>query len=130
MPKYIELSAHVNIGTSVSVNGENLGTKKLKPYLKNGEFQGYIITSPATGREILIEKDNEFNGDLEFPTFANSFSADADPKSGMPEEHLGILLGQVVYFRPIGNGEAEVLGSMPMIDCTWEPEEGGTGRCT
>lgn len=124
MPKYIELSAHVNIGTSVSVNGENLGTKKLKPYMEDGKFRGYIFTSPATGRNILIEKENTFNGNFDAPSFKDSFSAPAIPESGYPEEHIGILFGQVIYFRPIGNGEAEVLGQMPMIECTWKPEKG------
>lgn len=123
MPKYIELSAHVNISSSASVKGTILGSKKLKPFMENGEFQGYVITSPATGREILIGKENTFNGDLDLPSFKDSFTAYAIPEKGYPEEHLGIMFGQVIYFRPIGDNQAEIIGQMPMVDCTWEPDK-------
>ena len=125
MPKYIELSANVNISSSAAVTGTVFGGKKVKPYLKNGELQGYVITSPLTGRNILFEKENTFSGDIEMPSFKDAVTAPAIPEKGYLEEHLGIMFGQVIYLRPLGDDQVEVLAQMPMIDCAWEEEKEG-----
>ena len=123
MPKYIELSANVNVGSSAAVTGTVLGGKKVKPYLKNGELQGYVITSPLTGRNILIEKENTFSGDTEMPSFKDAVSCPEIQEEGYLEEHLAIMFGQIIYLKPLGNGQIEILEQMPMIDCTWKEEE-------
>lgn len=119
MPKFLELSANVNLSSSsvVSIEQKNM-KKKILPYIENGEEKGYIITSPATGRNILIGKENQFNGSFDMPTFAQSIYVPEDAEAGSPEEKFVILCGFVGYL--VGN---EIVECMPMVDCTWEPEK-------
>lgn len=118
MPKYLELSANVNLSSSScgAVEGKTTSSK-LIPYIENGEHQGYVITSPATGRNILIGKENKFNGNFDLPTFAQCITAPADAE--IPEERFFIMFGGIGYL----DENDEIIGCMPMIDCTWGPEE-------
>lgn len=126
MPKYLELSAHVKLNSSSAGEVANqLMSKKMIPLVENGEHQGYVVTSPATGRNVIIGNEIKFNGDFILPTFARSVCVPEDADAGMPAEEFIILNGMVGYIE-----NQEFIGCMPMIDCTWEPEEGGTGRCT
>ena len=125
MPKYLELSAIVNASSSSQMESSNLGIQKIKPYYENGELKGYVITSPKSKRDVFIGLDNEFNGDYDMPSFEKSFKIPSDPEKGYPEEYIGVLLGQVIYFRMLGDDQIEVLGQMPMIDCTWKEEKEG-----
>lgn len=117
MPKYLELSANVNISSSSSGGiSQGITSKKVIPYIEGGEHQGYVITSPATGRNILIGKENRFNGNFELPTFAQCITAPGDAEN--PEERFFIMLGSIGYLEG-----TEIVGCMPMIACTWDPEQ-------
>ena len=121
MPKYLELSANVNISSSSSGGiNQGLTSKKLIPYIEDGEHQGYVITSPLTGRNLLIGKENELIGVFGQPTFARCITAPGDAAAGIPEECFFIMSGSIGYLDG-----SEIVGCMPMIDCTWEPEQSG-----
>lgn len=119
MPKYLELSATVSVSSSSAGEVTNqFTTKKIIPFIENGEHLGYVVTSPATGRNVIIGNEIKFNGNFILPTFARSIIVPEDSEAGMPAEEFIILNGMFGYLE-----NQEIIGCMPMIDCTWEQEE-------
>ena len=114
MAKYLELSAKASISSSSQIENGSQGIKKVKPYYENGKMVGYLIRSPKTKRKVLIGLKAGFNGDYASPTFGKGISI--KEQDGYPEEHFGVILGQVIYMEKQENGDIEIIGQMPMID--------------
>ena len=45
---------------------------KVLELIEKGVHQGYMVTSPATGMNVLFDKRWSFNGDFDNPTFRPS----------------------------------------------------------
>ena len=88
----------------------------------NNEF--YVITSPATGQNILFDKRWNFNGDYEKPTFRPSMLIqypEEKPEIGLVREHFFVTDGKIQYLQDCHH---DMRGkTVEMIDCKWHEQE-------
>lgn len=125
MPKYLEMSAMVglNSDSKFEVDGVKDERKKVIPYCEDGKQVGYVITSPKTGRNVLIlESENTFNGNVEFPSFANALTVPQD--ENYPEEHFAVLNGTALYITVREDGSPGITEFHFLPDCEWKENEG------
>lgn len=84
----------------------------------NGAHQGYMVTSPATGQNVLFDKRWSFNGDFEKPTFRPSMLMEypvENPETGHVREHFFVTDGKIEYLNDCHH---ECAGkTVEMIDC-------------
>lgn len=94
---------------------------KVEKIEHNGELHGYMITSPATGQNILFDKRWTFNGDMENPTFRPSMLINYDmcenPEIGLVREHFFVTNGKIQYLADCHHNMAGK--TVDMIECTW-----------
>ena len=91
---------------------------------ENGVHQGYIITSPATGQNILFDSRWRFNGDFEKPTFSPSmlmtYDGHENPETGHVRDHFFVRDGKIQYLSDCNHNMAGK--TVDMIECTWGKE--------
>lgn len=88
---------------------------------KNGV---YVITSPATGQNILFDERWDFNGDFERPTFRPSMLIQyprENPETGHVREHFFVTDGKIRYLQDCNHNMRGQI--VDMIDCKWHEEE-------
>ena len=93
---------------------------KVVELYENGEHQGYMITSPATGMNILFDKRWYFNGNFEKPTFSPSMLVQyptENKESGHVREHFFVRDGRIQYLSDCHHDMAGK--TVDMIRCTW-----------
>lgn len=121
MGKIIEMSAIVGMKSDSEFCAEENNTKKVIPFYQDGAHIGYIVTSPKTGRNVLIDKnENRFNGNTEFPTFERTVFVPED--SDFSEEHFMVLNGTVAYLEIHDNGSSELVDFYKLPECRWQSE--------
>lgn len=122
MPKFLEMSANVGLESDSKFGiVEKNEPKKVQPYYENGKCAGYVITSPKTGRNVLvIESENRFNENMEFPSFENSLSVPQN--ESYPEEHFAVLNGIVIYLASNDEGGSELVDFYELPECRWQSE--------
>lgn len=84
----------------------------------------YVITSPATGQNVVFDERWNFNGDYERPTFRPSMIMKypvENPEIGNVREHFFVTDGKIQYLQDCNH---EMRGkTVEMIDCKWHSEE-------
>lgn len=121
MGKIIEMSAVVGVKSDSEFCAKENSTKKVIPFYQDGVHVGYIVTSPKTGRNVLIDKaENKFNGNADFPTFERTIFLKKDGE--FPEEHFLILNGTVAYLTMRDDGSSELVDFYELPECRWQSE--------
>lgn len=93
---------------------------KVIPLIENDTYQGYVITSPATGQNIIFDSRWTFNGDFEKPTFRPSMLVQyptENPETGHVREHFFVTDGKIQYLQDCHHSMAEQ--TVDMIECEW-----------
>lgn len=93
---------------------------KVFEVIQDGVHQGYIVTSPATGQNILFDKRWKFNGDFEKPTFSPSMLIqypEENPETGHVREHFFVRDGTIRYLSDCHHDMAGK--TVDMIECSW-----------
>ena len=86
-----------------------------------GVSQGYLVTSPATGMNILFDHRWKFNGNLKKPTFYPSMLVTypkENPETGHVREHFFVQDGRILYLSDCNHDMAGK--SVDMIECIFE----------
>lgn len=127
MPKFLEMEATVGLKSDSKFGIEEEGSddrpKKVQPYYENGECVGYVIVSPKTGRNALIlESENAFNGNVDFPTFENALTLPQD--GNYPEEQFAVMNGMALYIEVKEDGGTGITDFYVLPDCEWKENEG------
>ena len=84
----------------------------------NGVHRGYVITSPATGQDIVFDDRWTFNGNFEKPTFSPSMLVQypkENPETGHVREHFFVKDGKIQYLSDCHHDMAGK--TVDMIDC-------------
>lgn len=87
---------------------------------ENELHRGYIVTSPATGQNILFDDRWKFNGDFEKPTFRPSMLVEypvENKESGHVREHFFVTDGRIEYLQDCHHDYAGK--TVDMIECTF-----------
>lgn len=96
---------------------------KVLELIEEGVHQGYMVTSPATGMNVLFDKRWSFNGDFERPTFWPSMLMTypkENEETGHVREHFFVTDGYIHY---LSDCHHEMAGkTVEMIDCTFGEE--------
>ena len=93
---------------------------KVIPLIENNTHQGYIITSPSTGQNIIFDSRWTFNGDYEKPTFRPSMLMQypiENPETGHVREHFFVTDGKIHYLQDCHHDMAGE--TVDMIECAW-----------
>ena len=93
---------------------------KVLELIENDVHQGYMITSPATGMNVMFDKRWSFNGDFDKPTFRPSMLMQypaENPETGHVREHFFVTDGRIKYLADCHHDMAGK--TVDMIDCTW-----------
>lgn len=86
---------------------------------KSGK-EGYVITSPATGQNIVFDNRWSFNGDFEKPTFRPSMLIQypvENPETGHVREHFFVTDGKIQYLRDCNHDMKGKTVELP--ECDW-----------
>ena len=94
---------------------------KVFDLIEDGKHRGYVVTSPATGQDVIFDNRWEFNGDFEKPTFRPSmlvqYGEHENPETGHVREHFFVTDGKIQY---LSDCHHEFAGkTIDMIDCEW-----------
>lgn len=93
---------------------------KVLELIEKGVHQGYMVTSPATGMNVLFDKRWSFNGDFDNPTFRPSMLMQypvENPETGHVREHFFVIDGKIQYLTDYHHDMAGK--TVDMVDCTW-----------
>lgn len=93
--------------------------------VQNGAGKAYIITSPATGRDVLFDERWTFNDDFERPTFRPSMLCTFNGHENPPEfvrEHFFVTDGKIQYLPDCHHDMAGK--TVDMIDCKYGEYDG------
>lgn len=93
---------------------------KVLELIEKGVHQGYMVTSPATGMNVLFDKRWSFNGDFDNPTFRPSMLMQypvENPETGHVREHFFVIDGKIQYLTDCHHDMAGK--TVDMVDCTW-----------